>query len=86
MHLTIHAKADSTIMASMARRMGELSDFFLTTSGAMPRTPATVAPRNEEHHAVLDAIRRSDPDGAHSAMHEHIYAIIGMLGLTDAAR
>lgn len=46
---------------------------------ALGQDPAPVESSNEEHAAIVAAIRRHDPEGAESAMRKHLMSIRGLL-------
>ena len=63
-------------MPQLLRRIGELqaaSVAYLALLSSEP-PPATTAPAQEQHRAILDRCRAGDADGAAVAMDEHLHA------------
>ncbi len=72
---------------ALLRKVG--SDSRVRVQTTVPAFPDRVAQRDQEHHAVAEAIAARDPEGAEAAMRAHLHAvhriILGRLVASDAA-
>ncbi len=78
-HELVHEMADSPLMAATSRRLWDLSDFLIATSGAPNAMSGVLDSRNVEHDEIVDALDRGDPSAARHAMETHIVGVVGVL-------
>ena len=71
-HDIIHRMASSRIMGNFSRKMWDLSDFLINTTGASQPFGPAVAERNEDHRQILQALEAGDPEAARDEMAKHI--------------
>ncbi|MAP64356.1 MAG: GntR family transcriptional regulator [Microbacterium sp.] len=71
-HRTIHDMANSSIMAETSRRMWDLSDFLVNSTGASEPFGDNTASRHQEHEEIRAALHARDPIRARAAMEHHI--------------
>lgn len=78
-HAVIHAMSGSRIMSTNSRRMWDLSDFLINTTGVpMPLSSATSA-RHEDHERIRQAIIDGDPVAARREMERHIVTTVDVI-------
>jgi DNA-binding GntR family transcriptional regulator len=78
-HAVIHDMAHSRIMAEMSRRMWDMSDFLINTTG-IPQPLASALPaRHDDHERIREALRAQDAEEARRQMHEHIVETIAVI-------
>jgi DNA-binding GntR family transcriptional regulator len=78
-HAAIHGMAGSRIMSTNSRRMWDLSDFLINTTGVpMPLSSATSA-RHEDHERIRQAIIDGDPVAARREMERHIVTTVDVI-------
>lgn len=71
-HEAIHLMAHSRIMAETSRRMWDLSDFLINTTGSPnPLSPA-LDERHEDHERIRAALHAGDQQTARAEMESHI--------------
>ena len=70
-HHAIHGMAHSRIMAEMSRRMWDLSDFLVNTSGVPQPFSKALDDRHADHERILAALRAGDQDSARAEMEKH---------------
>ena len=73
-HEIIHRMASSRVMSNMSRRMWDLSDFLINTTGAPQPFGSAVAERNEDHSRIISALDAGDAETAKAEMEKHILA------------
>lgn len=73
-HAVIHDMAHSRIMAETSRRMWDLCDFLITTTGLSRPLHAAIEDRHADHERLRDALARGDAAAARREMGEHILA------------
>ena len=75
-HKAVAMATGNTLAAdfyALLRRVG--SDARLHVKRRDPECPNRVMQRDREHHAIADAIAARDPDGADSAMRQHLISV-----------
>ena len=78
-HQQIHAMSGSRTMSTISRRMWDMSDFLINTTGVpQPMASSTVA-RHSEHEGIRDALRRGDSAEAKRTMEEHIVTTVELI-------
>jgi DNA-binding GntR family transcriptional regulator len=80
-HLMIHEMAQSPLMVATSRRLWDLSDFLIATSGAPNAMAGVLDARNCQHDEIVEALSRHDPAGARDAMERHILDVVAVLSL-----
>jgi DNA-binding GntR family transcriptional regulator len=73
-HEAIHNVVGSRIMADSSRRMWDLSDLLINTTGRELPLGYVTGERHEEHEHIIQAIKAGDVEGARRAMEQHIRA------------
>lgn len=71
-HEIVHELGGSAIMSSLSRRLWDLSDFLVNTSGRQFPFGAATRERHHDHQSVIEAIRRGDAVQAKRLMESHI--------------
>ncbi|KGB82699.1 hypothetical protein JT55_06315 [Rhodovulum sp. NI22] len=74
LHFEMRQAARSAPIAEVVENLGDRSDFFVAAS-ARPIFSDRLESAHEEHEAILDAIRKGDPDRARAVMKQHILHI-----------
>lgn len=78
-HATIHDMAHSQIMTRTSRRMWDLSDMLIATTGVRQPLQGAITERNDDHLRVVEAIEAGDPAAARTAMEVHIVATVALI-------
>jgi DNA-binding GntR family transcriptional regulator len=73
-HEGVHRIVNSRIMTDASRRMWDLSDLLINTTGRMLPLSYVTGERHAEHEGILAAIRAGDAPSARRLMEEHIRA------------
>ncbi len=73
-HEQIHRMVNSRLMTDESRRMWDLSDLLIATTGSSLPLGYVTGERTEEHEGIIEAIRRGDAETARRLMEEHIRA------------
>ncbi|HEY3573421.1 MAG TPA: GntR family transcriptional regulator [Arthrobacter sp.] len=71
-HEIIHRMASSRVMTNMSRRMWDLSDFLINTTGAPQPFGTAIVERNEDHGRIISALDAGDAEAAKNEMEKHI--------------
>lgn len=71
-HEIIHRMAHSRVMSNMSRRMWDLSDFLINTTGAPQPFGSAIVERNEDHSRIIKALEAGDTATAKAEMEQHI--------------
>jgi DNA-binding GntR family transcriptional regulator len=71
-HEIIHRMAHSRVMSNMSRRMWDLSDFLINTTGAPQPFGSAIVERNEDHGRIISALEAGDSETAKAEMETHI--------------
>ena len=78
-HGIVHTMAHSDMIADISRRMWDLSDLLINTSG-IPRPLASVTgERHDDHDRIIDALRAGDPVTARTEMEDHIVGTVEII-------
>lgn len=80
-HELVHEMAQSPLMVATSRRLWDLSDFLIATSGAPDAMAGVVESRNEQHDRIVEALSTGDAAGAREAMERHIVDVVAVLSL-----
>jgi DNA-binding GntR family transcriptional regulator len=78
-HTAIHAMSASRIMTSTSKRMWDLSDFLINTTGAPTPLASATAERHSDHELIRSAIVAGDAETARTAMAAHIIGTVDVL-------
>ncbi|MET4538430.1 DNA-binding GntR family transcriptional regulator [Arthrobacter bambusae] len=81
-HEIIHRMAHSRVMSNMSRRMWDLSDFLINTTGAPHPVGSAIEERNEDHGRIVKALENGDAEAAKIEMENHILSTATMLQAT----
>lgn len=84
-HEIIHRMASSRVMTNMSRRMWDLSDFLINTTGAPQPFRSAVAERNEDHARIISALDAGDAESAKREMEKHILSTATIIQETRTA-
>ena len=78
-HGIIHDMAHSAVVAGISRRMWDMSDLLINTSG-VPQPLATAVPaRHDDHELIISALRERDQEAARRAMENHITGTVAII-------
>lgn len=78
-HAAIHTMSESRIMVSTSKRMWDLSDFLINTTGAPTPLASATAERHSDHELIRAAIVAGDSAAARDAMSSHIIGTIDVI-------
>ncbi|RZT87304.1 GntR family transcriptional regulator [Pseudonocardia sediminis] len=85
-HEAIHLMAHSRVMAETSRRMWDLSDFLINTTGSPnPLSPA-LDERHEDHERIRAALHAGDQQTARAEMESHIVRTFDVIQEAEDAR
>lgn len=75
-HGVIHEMAQSSIMVEASRRMWDLSDFLINTTGLARAMDEPLDDRQHDHDRIRDALAAGDGPAARREMEQHIAATL----------
>lgn len=78
-HAVVLEMAHSSVLSRTSRQMWDMSDLMINGSALDSPIADEVGVRHDEHDAIIEAIRDSDPDRARIQMRGHIVRNIAML-------
>jgi DNA-binding GntR family transcriptional regulator len=78
-HHTIHEMAHSQIAADTSRRLWDLSDFLINTTGVPQPLSSALDERHCDHERIRSAIHASDQDLARREMEIHIVTTVDVI-------
>ena len=78
-HGIVHAMAHSPVVAEISRRMWDMSDLLINTSGIPQPLASAVSGRHDDHELIIDALRRRDAQAARQAMETHIVGTVEII-------
>ena len=78
-HGIVHAMAHSPVVAEISRRMWDMSDLIINTSGAPQPLAFAVPARHQDHERIIAALQRADPQGARAEMEAHILGTVAVI-------
>jgi DNA-binding GntR family transcriptional regulator len=78
-HAVIHEMAHSPVVADLSRRMWDMSDLLIATSGVPRPLASALSSRHRDHELIIDALHRRDPAAARQAMEEHIVGTVAII-------
>lgn len=79
-HEGIHRMAGSRIIAETSRRMWDLSDFLINTSGISEPMADSVDERQDDHDRIRIALAGGDAAAAKAEMEQHILQTLELIG------
>lgn len=78
-HGIIQAMAHSAVVAEISRRMRDMSDLLINTTG-VPRPLASAVPaRHDDHELIIRALRDRDQAAAPRAIEDHIIGTVTII-------
>jgi DNA-binding GntR family transcriptional regulator len=83
-HEIIHRMAHSRVMSNMSRRMWDLSDFLINTTGAPRPFGSAITERNEDHTRIIKALESGNSEAAKIEMEQHILSTATIIQKTRA--
>ncbi len=78
-HEAIHLMAHSRIMADNSRRMWDLSDFLINTTGVPQPLSSALDQRHDDHEKIRQAIHDGDRRSARQLMEQHIVETVAVI-------
>nr|WP_183658643.1 GntR family transcriptional regulator [Prauserella isguenensis] len=78
-HHAIHAMAHSQIAAETSRRLWDLSDFLINTTGIPQPLSSALDGRHADHEQIREAIHAQDPECARREMERHIVTTVDVI-------
>ena len=75
-HEVIHEMAHSRIMAETSRRMWDLSDFLINTTGVRQPLSSALDERHADHEGIRAALHAGDQAQARAEMERHIVGTV----------
>ena len=84
-HHAIHDMAHSRIMAETSRRMWDLSDFLINTSGVPQPLSSGLDDRHADHERIRAALHARDQDAARAEMEQHIVGTMDLIRAEEEA-
>lgn len=86
-HEAIHDMAHSRIMAETSRRMWDLSDFLINTTGVPQPLSSALDDRHADHEGIRAALHAGDQAAARAEMEHHIVGTVAVIHAeTESAR
>lgn len=84
-HGTVHTMAHSDVIAGLSRRMWDLSDLLINTSGASRPLASATTQRHDDHERIIAALRAGDAAGAGAEMTTHILGTVQVITAENRA-
>jgi GntR family transcriptional regulator, transcriptional repressor for pyruvate dehydrogenase complex len=82
LHVAIAALSGNAVIGHMmASLRGSIESYVVAAIPKVDDWPALMAKLRREHHDIVEAIDRADPDGAAAAVSQHIHDFYGQSGL-----
>lgn len=78
-HQTIHTMSGSRIMAETSRRMWDLSDFLINTTGVQQPLSSAITARHDDHEKIRLALEQGDAAKARREMERHIFETVDVI-------
>ena len=78
-HEVIHEMAHSRIMAETSRRMWDLSDFLINTTGVPQPLSSALDERHADHEGIRAALHAGDQATARAEMERHIVGTVTVI-------
>jgi DNA-binding GntR family transcriptional regulator len=71
--------AHSPVVAGLSRRMWDMSDLLINTSGIPQPLASAVSGRHHDHELIISALRDRDQAAARRAMENHITGTVAII-------
>jgi DNA-binding GntR family transcriptional regulator len=84
-HALVHEMAHSPVVAEISRRMWDMSDLLINTSGTEQPLASAVSERHDDHERIIAALSQGDADEARREMEEHVVGTVGVIGTESDA-
>lgn len=84
-HEAIHLMAHSRIMAETSRKMWDLSDFLINTTGVPQPLSSALDERHDDHEEIREALHAGDQAAARSSMERHIIGTVAVIHAETAS-
>lgn len=84
-HEAIHEMAHSRIMADTSRKMWDLSDFLINTTGVPQPLSSALDARHDDHESIRAALHDGDQARARAEMERHIVGTVAVIHAESAA-
>ena len=78
-HAIVHMMAHSDVIADISRRMFDMSDLLINTSGISRPLATAVKERHDDHDRIIDALRSGNAVAARAEMEAHIVGTVGLI-------
>lgn len=78
-HEAIHLMAHSRIMADNSRKMWDLSDFLINTTGVPQPLSSALDDRHSDHEKIRAALHDGDQASARQLMEQHIVGTVAVI-------
>lgn len=78
-HSIVHQMAHSPVVAGISRRMWDMSDLLISTSGISQPLAFAVPARHDDHERIIAAIREGDHHRARAEMEAHIVGTVPLI-------
>jgi DNA-binding GntR family transcriptional regulator len=75
-HALVHEMAHSPVVADISRRMWDMSDLLINTSGIPQPLASAVPDRHADHERIITALRDRDAATARKEMEEHVVGTV----------
>jgi DNA-binding GntR family transcriptional regulator len=85
-HDVIHEMAHSRIMAETSRRMWDMSDFLINTTGVPQPLSSALDERHADHEGIRAALHAGDRGAARAEMERHIVGTVAVIHAEACAR
>jgi DNA-binding GntR family transcriptional regulator len=84
-HGLVHEMAHSAVVAEISRRMWDMSDLLINTSGIRQPLASAIHERHDDHERIISALRRHDAAQARAEMEKHIIDTVAIIHLEAQA-
>ena len=78
-HGVVHEMARSAVVTGISRRMWDMSDLLINTSGVPQPLASAVSQRYDDHELIIRALRDRDQAAARRAMEDHIVGTVEII-------
>jgi DNA-binding GntR family transcriptional regulator len=78
-HGIIQDMAHSAVVTEISRRMWDMSDLLINTTGVPRPLASAVTARYDDHELIIQALRHRDQDAARHAMESHIIGTVTII-------
>lgn len=78
-HEAIHLMAHSRVMADTSRKMWDLSDFLINTTGVPQPLSSALDQRHDDHERIREALYAADQGLARAEMESHIVGTVAVI-------